>query len=89
MLSSINDGTSIEGDSGISAFMYGSSGGTAFSLKSSLPFGTLLHFGKTMPGGAAAQPPVLLVAPLSGHFATLLRYTARTLLQNHDVYTTD
>jgi poly(3-hydroxybutyrate) depolymerase len=35
------------------------------------------------------QPPVLLVAPLSGHFATLLRETARTLLQDHDVYITD
>ena len=33
--------------------------------------------------------PVLLVAPLSGHFATLLRETARTLLQDHDVYITD
>lgn len=53
-----------------------------------LPFGSLLHFRKsdsTLP----AQPPVLLVAPLSGHFATLLRETARTLLQDHDVYITD
>jgi poly(3-hydroxybutyrate) depolymerase len=32
---------------------------------------------------------VLLVAPLSGHFATLLRETVRTLLQDHDVYITD
>ena len=38
---------------------------------------------------AQAQPPVLLVAPLSGHFATLLRETVRTLLQDHDVYITD
>jgi poly(3-hydroxybutyrate) depolymerase len=51
-----------------------------------LPFGTLLHFRKA---GAGGQPPVLLVAPLSGHFATLLRETARTLLQDHDVYITD
>ena len=50
------------------------------------PFGTLLHFRKE---GAPAQPPVMLVAPLSGHFATLLRDTARTLLQDHDVYITD
>ncbi|MDZ4189165.1 MAG: polyhydroxyalkanoate depolymerase, partial [Hydrogenophaga sp.] len=35
------------------------------------------------------QPKVLLVAPLSGHFATLLRETARTLLQDHEVYITD
>ncbi|MBX3657799.1 MAG: polyhydroxyalkanoate depolymerase [Ramlibacter sp.] len=52
----------------------------------SLPFGTLLHFSKA---GVSGQPPVLLVAPLSGHFATLLRETARTLLQDHDVYITD
>ncbi|WP_374669406.1 polyhydroxyalkanoate depolymerase [Ramlibacter sp.] len=52
-----------------------------------LPFGTLLRFRKATDG--AAQPPVLLVAPLSGHFATLLRETVRTLLQDHDVYITD
>jgi poly(3-hydroxybutyrate) depolymerase len=49
-------------------------------------FGTLLHFKKTID---AAQPRVLLVAPLSGHFATLLRATVRTLLADHDVYITD
>ncbi|MGZ5194031.1 MAG: polyhydroxyalkanoate depolymerase [Ramlibacter sp.] len=51
-----------------------------------LPFGTLLHFRKM---GVTGEPPVLLVAPLSGHFATLLRETARTLLRDHDVYITD
>jgi len=51
-----------------------------------LPFGTLLRFART---GVSGQPRVLLVAPLSGHFATLLRETARTLLQDHDVYITD
>ena len=35
------------------------------------------------------QPRVLVVAPLSGHFATLLRGTVRTLLPEHDVYITD
>jgi poly(3-hydroxybutyrate) depolymerase len=50
------------------------------------PFGTLLHFRKDI---AAVHPPVLLVAPLSGHFATLLRETVRTLLRDHDVYLTD
>ena len=54
-----------------------------------LPFGTLLHFGKDPSADLPWQPPVLLVAPLSGHFATLLRETARTLLQDHDVYITD
>ncbi len=51
-----------------------------------LPFGTLLHFRKE---GVTGQPPLLLMAPLSGHFATLLRETVRTLLQDHDVYITD
>jgi poly(3-hydroxybutyrate) depolymerase len=50
------------------------------------PFGTLLHFKKDV---AATQPRVLLVAPLSGHFATLLRATVRTMLPDHDVYITD
>ena len=51
-------------------------------------FGRLLHFRKDG-APAAAQPAVLLVAPLSGHFATLLRETVRTLLQDHEVYITD
>jgi poly(3-hydroxybutyrate) depolymerase len=50
------------------------------------PFGTLLHFEKEI---AVAQPRVLLVAPMSGHFATLLRGTTQTLLAEHDVYITD
>jgi poly(3-hydroxybutyrate) depolymerase len=50
------------------------------------PFGTLLHFRKDVD---VAQPRVLVVAPLSGHFATLLRETVRTLLADHDVYITD
>lgn len=55
----------------------------------SLPFGTLLHFKKMQAQHLPYQPPVLLAAPLSGHFATLLRETVRTLLQDHDVYITD
>ena len=50
------------------------------------PFGRLVHFAKDI---AAAQPRVLIVAPLSGHFATLLRGTVRTMLPEHDVYITD
>jgi polyhydroxyalkanoate depolymerase len=50
------------------------------------PFGTLLHFKKDI---SSAQPRVLLVAPLSGHFATLLRATVQTMLPEHDVYVTD
>jgi poly(3-hydroxybutyrate) depolymerase len=50
------------------------------------PFGTLLHFKKDI---AVTQPRVLMVAPLSGHFSTLLRATVRTMLPDHDVYITD
>jgi len=50
------------------------------------PFCSLLRFRKET---AAAQPAVLLVAPMSGHFATLLRGTVKTLLRDHDVYITD
>jgi poly(3-hydroxybutyrate) depolymerase len=50
------------------------------------PFGTLLRFKKDV---ALAQPRVLLVAPLSGHFSTLLRATVRTMLPEHDVFITD
>ena len=50
------------------------------------PFGTLLHFSKD---ANLVQPRVLLVAPLSGHFSTLLRGTVRTMLPEHDVYITD
>lgn len=52
----------------------------------STPFGTLLHFRKDVD---MAQPRALLIAPLSGHFATLLRATVRTMLPEHDVYITD
>lgn len=55
----------------------------------SMPFATLLRFRKDANAGLPYQPPVLLVAPLSGHFATLLRETVRTLLQDHEVYITD
>jgi poly(3-hydroxybutyrate) depolymerase len=49
------------------------------------PFCNLVHFKKSQPGGKK----VLLVAPLSGHHATLLRDTVRSLLPEHDVWVTD
>jgi len=52
----------------------------------SMPFGDLLHFRKDT---EAHQPKVLVIAPLSGHFPTLLRGTVETLLRDHDVYITD
>ncbi|HEX4857596.1 MAG TPA: polyhydroxyalkanoate depolymerase [Usitatibacteraceae bacterium] len=51
------------------------------------PFCQLLHFAKSR--SARHEPVVLVFAPLSGHFATLLRDTARTLLPDHDVVITD
>jgi poly(3-hydroxybutyrate) depolymerase len=51
------------------------------------PFCRLLRFVKT--GAHRAQPKLLLVAPLSGHHATLLRDTVRGLLPEHDVHVTD
>ncbi len=53
----------------------------------SKPFGNLLRFAKD--GVETAQPRMLVVAPLSGHFATLLRSTVEQLSQDHDVYITD
>jgi poly(3-hydroxybutyrate) depolymerase len=50
------------------------------------PFGSLLHFRKD---SRVTQPRVLLVAPLSGHFSTLLRDTVRVMLPDHDVFITD
>ncbi|MEJ1975466.1 MAG: polyhydroxyalkanoate depolymerase [Acetobacteraceae bacterium] len=52
----------------------------------STPFATLLHFAKDT---GAPQPKLLVVAPMSGHFATLLRGTVRTALADNDVYLTD
>jgi len=52
----------------------------------STPFATLLRFKKET---ETPQPKVLLVAPMSGHFATLLRATVKTMLSDHDVYITD
>ncbi|MGW8390899.1 polyhydroxyalkanoate depolymerase [Pseudoduganella sp. HUAS MS19] len=56
------------------------------------PFCKLLHFRKDVSEKefkALKQPTVLLVAPLSGHHATLLRDTVQALLSEHDVYITD
>ena len=50
----------------------------------------LVHFKRDIdPARAATHPRLLLVAPMSGHFATLLRGTVETFLPDHDVYITD
>ncbi len=52
------------------------------------PFCNLIHFSRDFPQ-ADQDPKILLVAPLSGHHATLLRDTVRALLPEHSVYVTD
>jgi poly(3-hydroxybutyrate) depolymerase len=65
--------------------------GTAVAVReevvASHPFCNLLHFRKEVL--REDEPTVLVVAPLSGHFATLLRGTVETLLADHNVYLTD
>jgi poly(3-hydroxybutyrate) depolymerase len=54
------------------------------------PFCRVIHFRRDMPAAQrAADPKILLVAPMSGHFATLLRGTVEALLPHHEVYITD
>ena len=52
-----------------------------------MPFGQLKHFRRE--GAPEGQPRLLIVAPMSGHFATLLRGTVERLLPGHEVYITD
>lgn len=51
-----------------------------------LPFGQLKHFERET---TREDPKLLIVAPMSGHYATLLRGTVEALLPDHDVYITD
>lgn len=51
------------------------------------PFGNLLHF--SHPGLAKDAPRLLIVAPMSGHFATLLRGTVERMVERAHVFITD
>ncbi len=54
------------------------------------PFCRLIHFKRQLPEGKSrSDPKLLLVAPMSGHFGTLLRGTVETFLPDHEVYITD
>ncbi|MFI5011915.1 MAG: polyhydroxyalkanoate depolymerase [Hyphomicrobiales bacterium] len=53
------------------------------------PFCRLIHFARALPAAAPKQPRLLVVAPMSGHYATLLRGTVEAFLPKHDVYITD
>jgi poly(3-hydroxybutyrate) depolymerase len=60
----------------------------------SKPFCDLVRFKRFTDNAATLghlkdQPAVLIVAPLSGHYATLLRDTVKTMLKDHKVYITD
>ncbi len=67
-----------------------SSEGTIYAIEESTiyetPFCGLLRFKRS---SSVDLPKILLVAPMSGHFATLLTGTVRTLLKDHEVYLTD
>ncbi|MFS4436683.1 polyhydroxyalkanoate depolymerase [Paracoccaceae bacterium GXU_MW_L88] len=55
-----------------------------------LPFCRLKHFVRDTPAARRRKDPVvLIVAPLSGHYATLLRGTVAAMLPEHDIYITD
>ncbi len=56
----------------------------------SKPFCNLIRFGRDeAEAGARHDPKVLIIAPMSGHYATLLRGTVAAMLPEHDVYVTD
>lgn len=53
------------------------------------PFCNLIHFERILEKPARSDPRVLIVAPMSGHYATLLRGTVEALLPTSDIYITD
>ncbi len=55
----------------------------------SRPFCDLIHFARALPKGRRPDPKLLIVAPMSGHYATLLRGTVEAMSQHAEVYITD
>ncbi|AZN70278.1 polyhydroxyalkanoate depolymerase [Georhizobium profundi] len=55
----------------------------------SRPFCNLIHFERALPANHRPDPKILIVAPMSGHYATLLRGTVEALLPKAEVYITD
>jgi poly(3-hydroxybutyrate) depolymerase len=53
------------------------------------PFCQLIHFDRALGEMRARQPKLLIVAPMSGHYATLLRGTVEAFLPTHEVFITD
>ena len=75
-------------------FVDGEAVGIHERIAMSKPFADLLRFkrytdNKKVLDKIKAEPVVLIIAPLSGHYATLLRETVRATLQGHKVYITD
>src|SRR3546814_3456437 len=58
----------------------------AEAIEARKPFGQLKHFKHK---GTKDAPKLLIVAPMSGHYATLLRGTVERMLPGHDVWVTD
>ena len=55
----------------------------------SRPFCDLIHFKRDLPKSRKSDPKLLIVAPMSGHYATLLRGTVESMMQHAEVYITD
>ncbi|WP_320201033.1 polyhydroxyalkanoate depolymerase [Agrobacterium sp. rho-13.3] len=55
----------------------------------SKPFCNLVRFNRDLPAERKADPRILLVSPMSGHYATLLRGTVEALLPSAEIYVTD
>ncbi|AZO26828.1 MULTISPECIES: polyhydroxyalkanoate depolymerase [Mesorhizobium] len=55
----------------------------------SKPFCNLIRFERSLPAGRKPDPKLLIVAPMSGHYATLLRGTVEAMLPHADVHITD
>jgi poly(3-hydroxybutyrate) depolymerase len=53
------------------------------------PFCNLIRFERSLPAGRRPDPKLLIVAPMSGHYATLLRGTVEAMLPHADVHITD
>ncbi|AGK56556.1 polyhydroxyalkanoate depolymerase, intracellular [Hyphomicrobium denitrificans 1NES1] len=64
--------------------------GVREEIAMSRPFCNLIHFARDeLQTGKHHDPKVLIIAPMSGHYATLLRGTVEAMLPEHDVYITD
>lgn len=55
----------------------------------SKPFCDLIHFDRAVDPQRRPDPKILMIAPMSGHYATLLRGTVETLLPHAEIYITD